>query len=241
VDFDEARWSQAVKEPDWYLQFNNFITDAKQRLKPESKELNQLNKTVRHFFEAALQEGKVSLAKQGPDLDVQRQPVDTIVIHHTSAQPGYRLSYLNAVHLLNIYVPYYANPTVRGEEDLKGQPMWSGHFRAGKQVFWGYHWFMGMDGKPIRLLEDEQIGWHAGDWKINRRSIGICLDNDYERQDPDDELLKKLAGLIRQNYPSIKPGNIIGHQESNLNTTCPGGNFIGGWKDKLVKYVEASR
>ncbi|MBX4199543.1 N-acetylmuramoyl-L-alanine amidase [Candidatus Saccharibacteria bacterium] len=241
MDFDEARWSQLIKEPDWYLQFNDFITDAKQKLKPESEELNQLNKTVRHFFEAALQEEKVSLAKQGPDLDKQRQPVDTIVIHHTSARPGYRLTYLNAVHLLNIYVPYYANPTVRGEKDLKGQPMWSGHFYGGKQVFWGYHWFMGRDGKPVRLLEDQQIGWHAGDWKINRRSIGICLDNDYEQQDPDDAVLKKLAGLIRQNYPSIKSSNVIGHRESNLNTTCPGGNFIGGWKDKLLSYVEESR
>jgi len=238
VEFDEARWSSVIQRPDWYLEFNKFIADAKKKFGPESKELSQFNKSARHFFETALLEERVALAHEGPDLDVQRQPVDTIVIHHTSAQPGYRLSYLNAVHLLNIYVPYFSDPTILGEENLKGQPLWSGHFHDGKQVFWGYHWFMGMGGKLTRLLEDEQIGWHAGDWKTNCRSIGICLDNDYEKEDPNDTLLEKIANFIRQTYPAIEPNNIIGHCESNPETTCPGHNFIRGWKDKLLKYVE---
>lgn len=238
MDFDEVHWSQVIKKPDWYLEFNELAAKAKQKFSPGSQQLNQFSKTARHFFEGALEEGRVALASEGPDLDAQRQAVDTIVIHHTSAQPGYRLSYLNAVHLLNIYAPYFANPTVRGEENLKGQPLWSGHFYKGEQVFWGYHWFMNMDGKFTRLLKDEQIGWHAGDWRINRRSIGICLDNDYEQHDPDDELLKQLAKFIKQNYPTIGSSNIIGHCESKASTTCPGGNFIGGWKDKLLKYVE---
>jgi N-acetyl-anhydromuramyl-L-alanine amidase AmpD len=145
---------------------------------------------------------------------------------------------MNAVQLLNIYAPYFMNPTVREERGLKGKAIWSGHFRDGSQSFLAYHWLMRADGQAKRLLDDNQIGWHAGNWKINRRSIAICLDNDYSEKDPDDELLKKLADFIRQNYPQIEPMNIIGHCEAREGTACPGKNWLTNWKIKLLNYVE---
>jgi hypothetical protein len=235
VDFDETHWSKAIVQPDWYLAFNKFKTRAEQELGPASEEMAQLNKKVRHFFEDALKDNRVALATDGPDLDKERQSIDTVVIHHTSAKPGYRLSYLNAVHLLNIYSPYFANPTLQGEEMLKDTPIWSGHFSKGKQVFWGYHWLIRMNGEALRLLDDNKIGWHAGNWLINRRSVGICLDNDYERMCPTDELLSKVAKLIRQNYPSVKASGIIGHCEAREGTSCPGAHFMSEWKSKLIK------
>ena len=175
------------------------------------------------------------MASKGPNLDEQRQPVDTIVIHHTSNHPGYRLTYLNAVHLLNIYAPYFANPIDQQEKSLKGEPLWSGHFKDGKQVFWGYHWLMRMDGTPTRLLDDNQLGWHAGNWEINRRSVAICLDNDYEKQNPSDNILQKLAAHIKDHYPNVESQNIIGHCEAREGTICPGGHFLSEWKPKLLE------
>jgi hypothetical protein len=229
VDFDESHWSKVIGQPDWPREFQRFAEEARRRYQPDSPPAEELNKKVRHFFETALQDGRVYLGKDGPDFDKERQPADTIVIHHTSAKPGYMLSYLNATQLLNIYVPYYAAQ--------KSQPIWSGHFHNGRQVFWGYHWLMRMDGSFERLLDDELIGWHAGNWDINRRSIGICLDNDYENQEPTDELLRKLAGFIRQTYPDIKPDKIIGHCEARTGTICPGKNFLKTWKPELVEYL----
>lgn len=240
MDFDEAHWATVISQPDWYLEFNEFKVRAEKTLKPESADMERLNKQVRHFFEAALKNNQVALAQAGPDLDDQRQPVDTIVIHHTSAKPGYRLSYLNAVHLLNIYAPYFAKPTVKGEEKLQGEPVWSGHFSDGRQVFWGYHWLIRSDGEFIRLLEDDQIGWHAGNWHINRRSAGICLDNDYENACPTDEFLDRLAKHIRQNYPQIRPDRVIGHCEARQGTACPGGHFLSEWKNKIVEALKAN-
>lgn len=226
MNFDEKHWREIITRPNWYIEYIQLAERAKKELGKEK--LDELNKQIRHFFEKALLQGKVNLAAEGPNFDAERQTVDTVVIHHTSAKPGYRLSYLNAVHLLNIYAPAFAGP------EYLEQPIWSGHFSAGKQVFWGYHWLMRMDGTFEKLLNDGQIGWHAGNWPINKRSVGICLDNDYEHQDPNDELLQKLAAHIRKHYPRVK---IIGHREARQGTICPGGNFMEVWKPKLLKYL----
>jgi hypothetical protein len=237
IEFEENLWRRRVQKPTWYLDYVQFINQAKTELGEKTQELDSLNKKVRHFFEEALPQDKICLASEGPDLDKERLPVDTIVVHHTSAEPGYRLSYLNATHMLNIYAPYFANPTIDGEKDLKGKALWSGHFKDGKPVFWGYHWLMRMDGTFERLLEDNQLGWHAGNWEINRRSVAICLDNSYDKQDPADDILQKLAAHIKAHYPNIGLQNIIGHREARQGTTCPGAHFLDGWKPVLQDYL----
>ena len=225
--FDEDRWRQAIKEPDWYF-----------KLYPELKELQgrEEKKEVRRFFAGALQAGEVALAESGPDLDAQRKPIDMIIIHHTSAEPGYQLPYMNAVQMLNVYVPYFNDPTDDRERSLKGKPLWSNHVRDGRPVFYLYHWLMRMDGSFERLLEDDELGWHAANWDINCRSVAICLDNDYESEDPSEEVLQKLAKFINEHYPSVSGDRIMGHKEvSNHKTACPGGNFVDGWKQDLLR------
>lgn len=235
--FNEDYWDKVITKPDWHMEFVPYAKQTTQGLSQSEKE--QFNKTVRRYFEKALQENRVTLASSGPDLDKQRGRVDTIVIHHTSGKPGYRLSYMEATQLLNIYAPYYGNPTIKEERGLKGQAIWSNHFREGRQTFLCYHWLMRMDGSFERLLADDKIGWHAGNWDINKKSIGICLDNDYENQDPTDEILRKLAAHIKQNYPQVKSNKIIGHQEARTGTICPGTNFLVVWKPKLLEALEA--
>lgn len=223
---------------DWYLSYLNFIKNVSNSLKSDSKEFDSLRKKARNFFKEQLKAGKVRLSNHGPNLDKDRKQVDTIVIHHTSSPPRYQLDYLNAVHLLNIYAPYFANPTDEREKSLKGQPIWSGHFKNGQQVFWGYHWLVRMDGTFERLLEDKELGWHSGNWDINCRSVGICLDNDYEDQDPNDITLKLLAKHIAEHYSFVKPQDIIGHCEVRASTICPGQHFLKHWKPKLLKYYK---
>jgi hypothetical protein len=235
--FDENYWAKAIGHPDWYTEFVPYAKKIREQLAEGSEELEQFNKTVRHFLERALEDGRVALADHGPNLDTQRQPIDTIVIHHTSAKPGYRLTYMNATQLLNVYAPYFMNPTVREERNLKGTPIWSGHLKEGKQVFYLYHWLMRMDGTFERLLDDSQIGWHAGDWETNKRSVGICLDNDYEKMCPTNAILKTLANHIRKNYPQIKVERIIGHREVKADTTCPGAHFLSEWKPLLLGLI----
>lgn len=241
-DFDESYWTKVIVKPDWYFEYVNFLSNSRQLLGEDNEQFKEMVRKIRNFFEAALFENKVNLAEKGPDLDKDRLPIDMVVIHHTSAKPGYRLSYMNAVQLLNVYAPYFADPTDERERSLKGQPLWSNHFTfskdgSWKQVFYLYHWLMRMDGTVERLLKDSQVGWHAGNWEINQRSVAICLDNDYKNKDPSDEVLRKLASHIKSHYPLVKKEKIIGHCEVRKETICPGKSFLSGWKPKLLEYI----
>lgn len=231
-------WQEALQHADWYL----WIKDEFRRLEilarqnPHSSK--QIKAEVYDLVENAIIQNKIILAKQGTNLDVERQPIDRAIIHHTKNQPGMSLTRLNAMQLLRIYGMYYANPTDPREKDFKGQPVWSGHFYKGQQVFWGYHWFVRQDGTAEQILDDAYIGWHAGNWDINTRSIGICIDNDLSETGPSDVVLASIAKILRQSYPQITSGEVFGHREVNQSTVCPGGLFIPSWKDKLLSLLE---
>jgi N-acetyl-anhydromuramyl-L-alanine amidase AmpD len=112
--------------------------------------------------------------------------------------------------------------------------------RGIRPVFYVYHWLMRMDGSFERLPQDDELGWHAANWDINCRSVGICLDNDYDRRNPSPDVLSKLAEFIHQNYPQVAKKRIFGHREvSEHETTCPGAHFIDGWKLQLLESVDA--
>lgn len=95
-----------------------------------------------------------------------------------------------------------------------------------------------MDGTAERLLHDSELGWHAGNWEINKRSVAICLDNDYDDQDPSPAVIKSLAVLIKHQYPQVAHSKIIGHCEARQGTTCPGVNFTSTWKTHLLERLK---
>lgn len=238
--FYEAAWNAAISKPDWYLVLGDELKILQQQWEDSGdSQRDDIKRAVRGYFERKLQAGEIALAESGEDMDAQREPVDTIVVHHTSAQPGYTLPQMNVVHLLNLYVPYYLNLPVVTEKHLKGTPIWSGHHDgAGKQVFYAYHWLVRMDGSVERLLADGQIGWHAGNWDINKRSVAICIDNDYTDSVPSDEVLKAVARLIGTHYGAVPLDRIFGHREvGKLPTICPGGQFEDVWKPELLKML----
>lgn len=239
--FDEAKWRASIVSHDWYIKLYSDLQALRDQWdKADGARSNAIKNEVRVFFERALLNGSLALAKTGPNLDAERKPIDTIVIHHTSANPGYRLSYMNAVQLLNVYVPYFSNPSgsIPGEARLRGRPLWSNHVRDGRPVFYLYHWLMRMDGTFECLLKDAELGWHAANWDINCRSIAICLDNDYENQDPSPEVLQRLSAFIIDRYSHVASERIFGHGEvSQHPTICPGTNFVSGWKRDLLRLV----
>jgi hypothetical protein len=224
----------AVSNEDWYLRIKHHY-EALQALGKQDQDLGkQINEDLRNLFEELIDKNELVLGLKAPILDNSRKPVDTVVIHHTSQKPGLTLSRLNVIQLLNIYMPYYQNPTNKNEKGLKGQPITSNHLRHNKPVFWGYHWLLRMNGTAERLLPDSALGWHAANWDINCRSVGICLDNDYEKIDPSVNIIEILAELIRHHYPQVDYRRVFGHKEvSKVTTICPGTNFEK-WKKLLL-------
>jgi len=227
--FDPQKWDQLIKKPNWYM--SELFDEADgliRRADQGDPERHAIKKAVRSYFEDRLERGMVALGDAGENLDAERKPIDTLVIHHTAgpATNYEKLSYLNAVQLLRIYAPAY-----RTRDNLQGKSLWSGHFYEGKQVFWGYHWFIFGDGSCKQILPDTAVGWHSGSWDVNTRSIGICLAGNFMQEPPSEAMLTTAQQIIREHYadPAIR---IIGHKETPRDTTCPGDTFAR-WRQRL--------
>lgn len=228
--FNEAEWREAARQPDWYLRlephYKRLLESADESSAATRKEIKE---EVRSFFENLLARDELNLSTSGPDWDEERQPVDTVVVHHTSEEPGMTKPRLNVIHLLNLYRPHYSHPPAK-EEYIKGKGIYSNHFRDGEQVFWAYHWLIRNDGSSERLLYDREIGWQAGDWKVNCRSVAICFDDDLSHKRPTQRALETAGYIIKEYYPGSE---VLGHREINPRTDCPGELFIKEWGARL--------
>ena len=75
----------------------------------------------------------------------------------------------------------------------------------------------------------QKYGAHAksADGQYNERGVGICLVGNFEKGQPTPaqwQALVKLVAYLSTRY-HIAPGNIIGHQDVNSKTLCPGKNL----------------
>lgn len=233
--FNHQKWIALLKNSDWYMRIYDDYKKLIKKSESSNKKIhNDIKKEIYQFFEDGLTNDLITLGLNGPNWDSERKPVDTVVIHHTKEKPGITWQRLSAMHLVRLYAIYYYQPD---EDDIKGQPIYSHHFRDGKQVFYAYHWLIRMNGDIERLLPDNETGWHSGNWDINCRSVAICLDNNFENSIPPEKVLTATSRIIKENYRDVKKENILGHKQINLKTTCPGNLFLNGWREKLLSLI----
>ena len=181
-----------------------------------------------------LSEGTILLAREGGNLDApHRLPIDTLVIHHTSRPAEVPDELLEALWLIRLYLP--------GAIKARSLP-WSGHVDArGAQTFAPYHILILPDGTSRRLLPDQAIGYQAGNWQINRSSVGIAFADELEEKEPTRAALDAARAIIRCSYEEAyqRPMRILGHGEINSQTLCPGTLFLKaadgqpGWSNRL--------
>lgn len=176
--------------------------------------------------------------------DADEARIDMVIIHHSAMYPEASWVEISDLQRESLYMPRYrsSDPVPY----LKGQSPHSGHFRAVNgeliEVFYAYQWFIRPNGTSERLLLDKDVGWQAGNWNVNCRSIAICFAGDYSQSKPAEEALDTCAKLITdyiKKFPAIKLENVIGHREVNPKTICPGNDFLGpdGWKQILTEKV----
>lgn len=162
---------------------------------------------------------------------------DTIVIHHTALPPGITWQELSKLQREQVYAKRFGSTDP--DPYVLGLPAYSGHFRLvdGKlvQVFYAYHWLVREDGTVERLLADTDVGWHAGNWDWNLRSLGICFDGDYSKTPPSDAAMHACGVLIAE-YADLFPLRYLkGHNEVRKEPTeCPGSWFLEKGADGLT-------
>jgi hypothetical protein len=245
------RTRELVQSPDWYTEYGHIqrvrtlglgalhaakpgaITNARRNFKQHQVSI----------FEQLLTEDAVRIGDPKTDelenWDEERAPIDHIVIHHSHRADGLSITQLNAMHFLRLYLPRYQQGDIKTSTDQL-QPIYSAHFNeAGKQVFYGYHWKVEQNGEVRRLLTDDALAWHAGDWEMNKRSVAIVIDDDLTNKSPTPESLDSVVSILSEHYSSVNvsPTTIIGHKAIS-NTLCPGNMFDVGWKQELLDKLE---
>lgn len=240
--FDESKLLADLEYPGWYIRIQPEYQRVMQQAEDSDEHTRRrMKEEIYGWFEQLLEDKKVPLGSSGHNFDAERKPIDMVIIHHTAEESGMRLSRLNAMHLIRIYAPYYANPTYASEEYIKGKPIYSGHFYKGEQVFWAYHWLVRKNGKAERILKDKEVGWQAGNWDVNCASVAICLDGEFRDSTPPTPMQKAAATIIRDHYSHVSPNKILGHREVNPKTDCPGSRFLKGWKLHIIEALEKGR
>ena len=124
------------------------------------------------------------------------------------------------------------------------------------------HFLINQDGKVYRMIQDNQIAWHAGKscWgnykSLNKNSIGIELVNKGHRFGYTNFTKKQILSLVKIcrtliKRCKIKKKNIVGHSDiSPLRKIDPGEKFpwkhlakkkIGIWHDYKPNFLRKFR
>lgn len=247
MSFDPVRWGKIVGDSGlWYA--NNEIWPTIERLfvnPPDvmSQEDQGERDKILRFFAKSLLEGTVRLGRRAEYFDDGDRwttkkgwvtPIDTVVIHHTATNPHMTYDLLNAFGLLRLYCPVYMqNPAFK--KNGKSQSISSGHLYAGRPTFVEFHHIVynaGMlAGASLPLLDDRYLGFHADNYQVNCRSIGIAVVGDLSDTTPGQRTIDEINKIIAR-YRSVT--QIIGHKEvDGVVTNCPG-NTWDQWKHSLV-------
>lgn len=235
-NFEKEYWEENLRHPDWYLKLERDLSERVFPIIHQNPSIKEFRHKIYGLVKEMLERGEIPLAESGPNFDQERELVSTVVIHHTEEDPNISLGRLSAIGFVRQYGLKYLQDDVL-DYHLRGQPIWSNHFRNGRMVFFAYHWLVRVDGTTERLLEDTYIGMHSGVWDLNKKSVGIALSGDYETSTPPKEQIEGAARLIREVYPQVVRDQIAGHREVKEGRTCPGSEFVSGWKETLLRSV----
>ena len=230
--FDKKLYKEILKSDDWYLQLSDFLKEhffefnTNRIGKPrewykESEEFEQL-------VLDCLNESLIPLNQNKLGLDRLRNPIDTIIIHHSGRQPEEVIERGGeALSLIRLYAKDFSDPRNR----YYGKAITSDHIYNDRITFLPYHYVIWPDGKFVNYLKDEYVAWHAGG-NFNLSSIAICFHSELENDAPTDEAISAAREIISK-YKDVK---ILGHREVSSTTTCPGSRFLGvdGWKERLL-------
>lgn len=216
------KWKQNLRHKDWYILLEEEIRGLI-NLGVEDENV-KYKFAVYSLIEDMISKEQIPLSSSGPNFDEDRVKIDTIVMHHTGDQVETE-HILSAIGLIRQYAHGYLGGDILGYK-VYGMPIWSGHFKKDKQVFYPYHWVIFPNGRSVRLLSDNYIGWHAGNWDVNRRSIGIALVGNFELKKPTKKQRNSLFAVIKNYKESLDIKNILGHRlVKGVMTDCPGINL----------------
>lgn len=149
------------------------------------------------------------------NLDSERKPIRRIILHHTVTAPNTTWRTVSEIHREKIYGPNHPH---------------SGHRdpATGEETFVAYHFLVYQPGQnpegPAlirRCLQDQHIGWHAGDWPVNCESVAFSFVGDYRGLEPLEAQLNAIADIAVE-YDRAAGGHLLVQLHREISSTaCP--------------------
>jgi hypothetical protein len=243
---------EIASRPDWYRDeefislYQNIMTGG---YGTELDTLTEESWQLIGWFANALASGQVMLGNVQPGFNDDDRAgkyagatpveVDTIIIHHTATKEDLTVWELEALGLLRLYLPHFMDTNPNGFVKFllqtnphlaDGSPLApaSGHYvtREGKEVqsFVGYHYIIYPDGTVVNLLDEDHMGFQAGNLNVNNRSDGVAFVGNFSQGAPTIEAQNACKELIKTlRTKNVAISFLDSHTHVKLGQTdCPG-------------------
>lgn len=99
-----------------------------------------------------------------------------------------------------------------------------------------YHFVVSGDGRWRATRPLNEVGYHASNQIVNKRSVGICLTGSFDTETPSKEQMSTAMGIIAKLKETLPITKITGHR-GYASKSCPGKNFT----DAMIKSLEEDR
>lgn len=128
------------------------------------------------------------------------------------------------IHHDAVYVPARGYNTM---ERLKHEA--NAHIARGFSHI-SYQYVIDNLGDIYQCLPETEVGYHAGNLAVNKSSIAICVQGNFEIQNPTKRQLEALQKILRHlcterpDLPKIVRTSVKSHRDIKA-TACPGRNL----------------
>lgn len=100
----------------------------------------------------------------------------------------------------------------------------------------GYHYYIKKDGTIYKGRDEKMKGAHT--LNENSKSIGVCLEGNYQEEKPSQKQMDSLSKLGASLIIKYNMEDIVGHRDCNQ-TLCPGKNInIEEIKAKVIDNIK---
>lgn len=162
-------------------------------------------------------------------------PVDHMVVHHTAGREMINSTDLEVMDYFDKTGKNRGYESVRKKRRLNAIRSYHTHPKREKETFAQAHFAVhpynlnhnsyGWRLVPLICKPFENVTWHAGNWKINQKSIGIEICGNYEKRKIDRKALLLIADTFKFWYKNLNRQGIelkvMGHKDF-ARTACPG-------------------
>lgn len=110
------------------------------------------------------------------------------------------------------------------------------NFQSEFGIYVGYQYLIRSDGRVKQCRKDTEVGAHCREGYMNFKSIGICLEGNFDVDKPTDKQIFALRDLMRRlsKKYGIPKERVLFHRNYATYKSCPGKNVSQGFIQSLL-------